>query len=221
MSPVDPFDDISPPARDWAEFWAGHSRSFLLVMIADELKSTIFDWTRDLERRIGEAIVVGQDLSDGPEDEAAPLSSFDGRSVMFFTPEYLGQIETMLFPRLAPVQDNPWHLLGLAATGFHSALENFAKALGAFDGKGSLPAKLEAWINDHGGGLEAEHLQRIRELDATRHAIIHNRACADERYIRLMNSPLRPKERIPLTRQQVSDWAQSSWMVAAHIHRLA
>jgi hypothetical protein len=193
----------------------------LLAFISEDLRSDVAGWEKDLQDRIGEAIVTAPTLAEKDGDDSAPLQSYDRSSTTFFTQAYLEELEAMLFPTFDPVEDKRWHILSLVAVGLHSAVEGYAKACGAFDGKNNMPTKVKEWLSTQGIVLTSKINKEVVLLDATRHAIIHQNGRADDRYKKQSGAKHEIGERIPLTFWEVVAWADASWRFASTIRAAA
>jgi hypothetical protein len=205
----------------WREFWVAHSQSLILAFISEDLRSDVAAWEEDLQERIGEAIVTAPILAEKDGDDSAPFQSYDRNSTTFFTQAYLEELEARLFPKFGPVKDNKWHILCLVVVGLHSAVEGYAKACGAFDGKNNMPTKVKEWLSSQGIVLTSKINKEVVLLDATRHAIIHQNGRVDDKYKKDAGSQLGIGERIPLTLWEVVAWADASWNFSSKIRAAA
>jgi hypothetical protein len=217
-------DRGSPPLKAWEEFRASYSAALLHAWLLEDLEEIRPDYFDELQTRIAEAILTGEELGRENAEEYgsdAPIQGPEGKSVTFLPIEDAYLLEEQLFPHSRSDDDYKWAARGLAAVGLHASLATyFTTIVGATSPK-SLPEAVRAWHKQElGQSLESELSDALIELDETRNIVVHNRGVVSDKYVN--NVPLNrlhSGERKPVSHNDLRRYAGTVWDVANKIRK--
>lgn len=220
MNDIDPLDSPSHSVQAWESFRAAFASAYLLLWIVTELGRDDPEYFSQLWSRLGDRDTY-KDLfeKEGEWHGEVPVHTRDG-DVTFWAPyEVVSRLEEMLFPHGVP--DTPPTESGAGATvvSLHGVLEWYARQLGVAT-KGSLPDSIREFLVQRESDLDSSTFDMLRELDALRHIIVHNRQIVDEKYREKVPDPRFREGEIRLLRSDtVHEFAAVVYKVAELLRR--
>ena len=221
----DPLDGGSPTEKHWEEFRAQYAAALLAHWVSRELADEATEAVSDLRSRLWVSLDSYPDMmrqeaeASGVEwDGEVPFHHRDSEDITWVHVDDLSSFYHSLFPHDLKDVSIGYTTAASTVVGLHSALEAYSRAMGV-DVRGGVVEGVRKWVRARGGDLPSGLAEALDDFDATRHVIVHNRGCVDDRYLRCVRkSPFQVGELRALTSGVVDEFATAVVRAAHLIH---
>ena len=184
----DLLDRGEPRVKAWEEFRARYSAGLLLHSLFQDLDSVYPDYAEDLWSRLNTAYDYEDILQkEGEYDGWLPIhgpGGIDSPDVWWIKKSDLDELYDSLFPHGIEAHRTNFTSLSTVVILFHSAIELYANTIGIPTRRGLIVSIIKAFPES---SLPSDLIDTLRELDATRHVVVHNGGIVDEPYIRAVS----------------------------------
>lgn len=224
----DPKDLGTPGHKEWEEFRASFSAAHMLIWLLRWLEENDRDFPSELgnwfDAGFDAAPVFREDMQTGELgafdhlDEMVPmpllLSADFYEGVEWMWEDEVDSLHGQLFPHGRDPREFWSTARGLVLVGLRSALESYAKSIGAHR-RGPLATSIETFVEGAGNELDSKTADVLVEADETRNLIVHNRGIVDDRYVNNVKyNRFHQGERRELTRDELMGIKSAIWRAA-------